>query len=55
MSYSNERKSRELLDGFQFTTATLEAQNLGNKDFLDFFSSLKISIVRSKQPQSFWF
>ena len=30
MSYFNERKSGELLDGFQFTTATLEARNLGN-------------------------
>ena len=41
MSYFNERKYGELLDGFQFTTVTSKARNLGNKDFLDFFSSFK--------------
>lgn len=41
MSCFNERKSGELLDSFQFTTATLKARNLENKDFLDFFSSFK--------------
>ena len=41
MSYFNERKPGEFLDGVQFTIATLKARNLGNKDFLDFFSSFK--------------
>ena len=41
MSYFNERKSGELLDGFQVTTATLETRNLGNLDFLEFFAGFK--------------
>ena len=41
MCYFNERKSGQLLNGFQFTAAALKARNLGNNYFLDFFSSFK--------------